>query len=219
VFQPVSTRRFPVGSALRPFSSPNQAGLEISLRCPARSAITRSRVAGILQLALERGDLVIAQGEWHSEDRAAAVSRLSEGDPLAARLASLSAPERRLLVALAVAATPLSLDLLEMATGAPGQLAPLLSGLEARGYVARTGEGWTAGHDEIAAAVLRGVAEDEHRELATELGRACLTCAGDDRASLHRAARFLAIMTTTRNTDGMDRAVCTRQNSMESVSP
>jgi len=146
-----------------------------------------------LQLALERGDLVIAQGEWHSEDRAAAVSRLSEGDPLAARLASLSAPERRLLVALAVAATPLSLDLLEMATGAPGQLAPLLSGLETRGYVARTGEGWTAGHDEIAAAVLRGVAEDEHRELATELGRACLTCAGDDRASLHRALRFLAI--------------------------
>lgn len=146
-----------------------------------------------LQLALERGDLAIQQGAWCSNDVDVAVEQLCQGDPLSARLASLGPEEHRALVALAVAATPVSLELLEVATGRSGRIGALLPGLEARGYVARSAEGWATGHDEIAAAVLRALPEEQHRSVAAGLGRGLLTLAVDDATLLHRAARFLAL--------------------------
>ncbi len=146
-----------------------------------------------LQLALERGDLAIRQGAWCSDDFTSAVDRLGQGDALSARLASLGPDEHRGLVALAIAASPVQREVLDASVEAAGRIGPLLPGLEARGYVARTDTGWITGHDEIASAVLRDVSEEEQRGIAASLGRALLAHAPDDESRLQRAARFLSL--------------------------
>ncbi len=144
-----------------------------------------------LQLALERGDLEMHEGVWRAPDLDGVTARMSEGDPLSTRLASLGAAERRVLQVLAVAGRPLRLALIEATLGTGAALAPLLPGLEARGYLGQVADGWVTGHDEIADAVLREMPMGERRATAAGIGRALLTDAPGSPLQLQAAASLL----------------------------
>ncbi len=141
-----------------------------------------------LQLALERGDLVVRDGTWQTTDVATAVERVGSYDPLHDRVRSLADDERHLLLTLAAAGSPLP----EAIIGAGPRATSQLMGLEARGYAARSGPGWTIGHDEIGAAVLDQAPPDEIVGCHRQLGRQ-LAIDPAPLPQLHRAARHLIL--------------------------
>ncbi|HEX9727358.1 MAG TPA: AAA family ATPase [Gemmatimonadales bacterium] len=146
-----------------------------------------------LQLELERRTLAIANGHWECPDPAALDAELEEGSALKTRIAQLQREERWLLLLLAVAGHPLPIELLARAADRTAEaLADPVASLEQRGLLARTGEGWEPGHDELADRALETADADAVRAAHRALGRVLAHTADDDRELLFRAGRHLA---------------------------
>jgi len=106
-----------------------------------------------LRLALDEGILVLDGMEWRCQDPARLEALLGAGQALRRRVAALQGRQAQVLLLLATAGTPLPAGGLAAASGVPPeQLGEVLSVLERQGMVARSGDQWTAAHDEIAAA-------------------------------------------------------------------
>ncbi len=145
-----------------------------------------------LQLALERGGVVATDGSWQPGDLDLSVRQLGECDPLQDRLRSLGLSERRALLTLAVAGAPLARRQFE--PGSPDESArrPSLAELEVGGFVARVGDAWTVGHDELGQALLVQVAPAELEACHRELGRR-LVGEGAPPGQLQRGVRHLVL--------------------------
>ncbi len=146
-----------------------------------------------LQLALDRDWLVREDARWFILDRDALFRELGEGTALERRLDSLTAPERRLLLALAVAGTPVSRQVLEemmhrAAIGAQMQL----HALEQTGFVARREDrAWEIGHDLVTERLLSRTGSDERRASHGVLGNAMVDAEPENAERLRLAARHL----------------------------
>ena len=146
-----------------------------------------------LQLALERGLLALTEGTWECREPDALKRQLRSGSALRHRVAALDRTAAWLLVVLAVAGTPLSLGQLARVTHRPAaEVEPVLTQLELRGLVARVGDDWVPGHDEIAALAVEIAPPAAVKAADKELGQVWLTDAESDPASLVRAGPHLA---------------------------
>ncbi len=145
-----------------------------------------------LQLAVDRGWLLIRDGAWRCDHHAALAQALREGSALQHRVSNLDELSRRLLVILAVAGTPVSLWQLARATTVPGPiLDDTLAGLEQRGLVHRSGDLALPAHDEIAAAALEVASTDSIPSVHAGLANALLEGAEVEPPDLVRAGRHL----------------------------
>lgn len=146
-----------------------------------------------LQLALERGHLALTDGTWKCREPDALKRQLRSGSALRHRVAALDRTSAWLLVVLAVAGTPLSLDQLARVTHRAGvEVEPVLTQLELRGLVARMGDEWVPGHDEIGALAVEIAPPAAVKAADKELGQVWLTDAESDPALLVRAGPHLA---------------------------
>jgi DNA-binding SARP family transcriptional activator len=146
-----------------------------------------------LQLALERGSLVLDERGWHSSEPLALAAELAAGGALRHRVEQLDRTPQWLLLTLAAAGTPLSSALLARLAGRPeSAITPLLQGLEERGLVVRAGTEWEPGHDEIAALSLGTAAPEALRAAHATLGLAFAADAEGDLSLTPHAVRHLA---------------------------
>jgi DNA-binding SARP family transcriptional activator len=146
-----------------------------------------------LQLALEQTSLVLDAEGWHCPDAAALARQLEAGSALRHRIEQLEAPQRRLLLLLAVAGAPVATPLLARAAErAAESTAAQLDALEQRGLLTRDGDVWVPGHDEIAALAVELASEDAIRATHAALGGALAVEAGADVQQLMRCGRHIA---------------------------
>ena len=146
-----------------------------------------------LQLALDRDWLVREDARWFLLDRDALFRELNEGTALERRLDSLTASERRLLLALAVAGTPVSRQVLEEMTHRAAIGAQMqLHALEQTGFIARREDGaWEIGHDLVTERVLSRVDQEERRTSHGVLGNAMVDAGPETAERLRLSARHL----------------------------
>ena len=124
-----------------------------------------------LQLALDRGWLVLEGHGWSCLDPSRIAAELPAGDAIRRRLDGLDSPSRLFLSLLAVAATPVKVGVLAVAAGTPETEAlTLLSALELRGFVSLGDDRWRLGHDELSDVVLQGSTAEAVRSLERRLG-------------------------------------------------
>ncbi len=108
-----------------------------------------------LQLAVDSGWMSLREGAWSCQDPAALRRALREGSALKHRVGGLDELNRRLLLILAIAGTPLTQGQLSSATSLPERLLDdALAELEQRGLIHRSGDWALPAHDEIAQAAL-----------------------------------------------------------------
>ncbi len=151
-----------------------------------------------LQLALDRGSLRLAGGQWECPAPADFARQLTAGGALKARIEALPQERRWLLLVLAVAGAPLSRDETQQAAGVnpPAAEGGLLH-LEQQGFARRAGADWLPAHDEIAAAVMDLAAGNEIRTAHLALGRMRCESRRDGRPTpLHAARHFRAANAT-----------------------
>ena len=124
-----------------------------------------------LQLALDRGWLTLENHRWSCADPSRIAIELPAGDSLWRRVEGLDGPSRQVLALLAVAAAPLGGDVLAWAAGlSDAEAAPILSGLEVRGFVALSDHRWRLGHDELSGVALRGQTPEAIQRLSARVG-------------------------------------------------
>ncbi len=124
-----------------------------------------------LQLALDRGWLTLENHRWSCADPSRIAIELPAGDSLWRRVEGLDGPSRQVLALLAVAAAPLGGDVLARAAGlSDAEAAPILSGLEVRGFVALSDHRWRLGHDELSGVALRGQTPEAIQRLSARVG-------------------------------------------------
>jgi len=146
-----------------------------------------------LQLALERNLLSLTDGRWECGEPEALKRQLRSGSALRHRVAALDRTSAWLLLVLAVAGTPLSLDQLAWVTRRPpADLEPVLAQLELRGLVTRVADDWAPGHDEIGALAIEIAPPGAVKAADKELGLLWLTDAERDPGLLARAGPHLA---------------------------
>ena len=149
-----------------------------------------------LSLVRERGLLALHRGTWESPDWTAAANEIAVASPLDHRLAACADTERAVLLALAVAGTPLSESIMARAatalvpvprvtpTNRPRviDLPPALAALElleVKGLVVRTGESWVPNHDVVAERTLALATPDERQACHLALAAAFASTLGD----------------------------------------
>lgn len=149
-------------------------------------------ILNALRRACERGELSLEGGVWSSPDFEALLTRLEQEDRLEARLASLDPADRRLLLLLAVAGTPWTVEDLSTLSGAsPLDVRTRFGTMERLGYLALTERGWDLVNEDVAATLLDCGDPEEIR--SAHLGIGCFLAARpSDRVIAARAARHLA---------------------------
>lgn len=146
-----------------------------------------------LQLALDRGQLVLEAGEWSCTDREALERELAAGGALKQRLARLERDENWLLLLLAVAGYPLSIgELARMTERFKESLDHHLANLERGGFVSRVADAFEPAHDEIARSAMEIAKSDALSAANGAIGRVILDTGWNDSQSLTRAGRYLA---------------------------
>ncbi len=143
-----------------------------------------------LQLAREAELLSLDQRVWSCRDSRALVRALGEQGSVDARLRTLEASERRLLLRLALAGSSLLESELEAPPGSRAAAGPgALEALERRGYLEREGIRWDLAHGDIGDAVVRLSTPGEqlaaHQALGTLLAARSLEPAIVRRAAHH----------------------------------
>jgi DNA-binding SARP family transcriptional activator len=124
-----------------------------------------------LQLALDRGWLVLGPHGWSCLDPTRIAAELPAGDAIRRRLDGLESAPRLLLTLLAIAATPLTVGVLAGAAGMhAGEALTILSALELRGFVSLGDDRWRPGHDQIAEVLLQGSTSEVVHTLERRLG-------------------------------------------------
>ncbi|HEU4697730.1 MAG TPA: AAA family ATPase, partial [Gemmatimonadales bacterium] len=146
-----------------------------------------------LQLALERGSLLLGAEGWQSDDPLYLITELQAGGALRHRIAQLDPADRRLLLALATAGAPLSLArLARVMDRSAEELEGELTTLERRGFVMRSGADWEPVHDQIAEIALDLASIEERRAMHLALGRVLAEDAEAEPLLLPRAGHHLA---------------------------
>lgn len=149
------------------------------------------RVLESLQFAIESNRLTRSNGTWQVDDPDGLVEWLGQQNVLESRLAELSTPARRLLLALAATGAPLAQADIERAV-ASGTLSPeTLLDLERRGFITPRGERWDLAHDEVGETMLRVANDPERLAAHAALGRALLARGAEDTTIARRATRHL----------------------------
>lgn len=146
-----------------------------------------------LLLALERDLLALTDSGWACSDSAALWTELVAGGALRTRISQLDGKQRRLLLLLAVAGTPLSGSQLElMLARGPNGTVPKLDTLVQRGFVTKIGDSWIPSHDEIAQITVELATAEELEAAHLAVGRAFARQGTADTQALTIAARHLA---------------------------
>lgn len=149
------------------------------------------RILEGLQFALESNRMGRSNGVWKVEDADGLIEWLGQQNVLESRLAGLSTPARRLLLALAATGAPLAKVDIERAV-ASGTISPeTLLDLERRGFITPRGERWDLAHDEVGETILRVANDPERLAAHAALGRALLARGADDTIIARRATRHL----------------------------
>ena len=147
-----------------------------------------------LQLALERGTLAIDELRWSCLRPEELFTDLEAGASLRHRIEQLDRSASWVLQLLALAGMPLTLD--QLATAANRSAEDLLMGLaalERRGFVARMGNAYQPGHDEMIHVAQELMSADAIRAAHASLGAALLDLRERPGAStVVRACRHLA---------------------------
>ena len=142
-----------------------------------------------LQLALDQQLLSLAGDEWRCADPALVLFQLFRTSALSERVGALRAADRRLLLVLAAAGSPVTTDALVAGCELlRDEIDKRLAALEQGGYVVGPGGAWQTAHDEIADAALAAATDDERRAARSAAGEALLT-GGPAPAALPRIAR------------------------------
>ena len=142
-----------------------------------------------LQLALDQQLLSLAGDEWRCADPALVLFQLFRTSALSERVGALRAADRRLLLVLAAAGSPVTTDALVAGCELlRDEIDKRLAALEQGGYVVGPGGAWQTAHDEIADAALAAATDDERRAARRAAGEALLT-GGPAPAALPRIAR------------------------------
>ncbi len=145
-----------------------------------------------LRLALDAQLLTLDAGVWRCEDPERLGALLGEGEAIRHRIASLPAAPSRILVALAVVGTPVSVREVSHDCGLAGDhVQPELDLLERMGLVRRTSEGWATVHDEVAAVACDLASADWLRDLRHRIGVRLVTSRSDDPQRALRGCRHL----------------------------
>ena len=157
-----------------------------------------------LALVRDRGLLTLHQGTWSSPDWDAAMREIAIASPLDHRLSACDDHEHAVLLALAVAGTPLQEAIVERATKrlvpqprvtptnrprtidlSPTQAA--LEQLEVKGLIVRVGESWMPNHDVVAERTLALAIPDERTQCHVAIAEAFANATTPDGAA--RAVR------------------------------
>jgi DNA-binding SARP family transcriptional activator len=146
-----------------------------------------------LQLALERGSLMLGERGWRSAAPLGLAAELAAGGALRHRVEQLERTPQWILLTLAAAGRPLSAAMLVRLAGRPeSAITPLLQVLEERGLVVRAGTEWEPGHDEIAALSLGTATPEALCAAHAALGQALAADAEGDLSLIPHAVRHLA---------------------------
>lgn len=146
-----------------------------------------------LKLAMERNTLQLRDGLWTCYDPEALIAGLRTGGPLRHRVSEMGGEDRWILLILAVSGAALDRGTLREIAGCSEEtLDDELTSLVQRGFVARVGDAFEAGHDEIAELALEmtdpGLIDVAHGAI----GRVLLEQANDDARELVRSGQHLA---------------------------
>jgi DNA-binding SARP family transcriptional activator len=146
-----------------------------------------------LQHAMDNGWLVREADEWRAGDLPALLASLALGSAIDRRIATLSTPERRVLLSLAASGAPVPGDVLTaMTRHADHDAAGTVMSLEQHGFAVRREDGsWDTAHDLLAERLLAGAPRADLQAAHAALGRALADSAGDEPIRLQRAARHL----------------------------
>lgn len=178
------------------------AGAAPSAEWRGRLAAALNRASGgspllildTLRLARDQNDLELEGGHWLSKDFEGLLHRVENAGGLETRLAGLNHQSRQLLLLLAVAGTPLSMaSLTQMAGKSSEAISSVLQDLERRGYVMLAGEDWDIAYENVASVVISGASPEGTRAAHLAIGHWLLSLDADDRVTLTRAARHLAL--------------------------
>ncbi len=142
-----------------------------------------------LQLALDRGTAVLADGVWAVPDPAQLLAELERGNAVRSRLATLDADAAWVLLVLATAGTPLTVAELSTALRARGRVDEQLWALERKGFLRHSETSWEPAHDEIAAAAQDQETAERRRAAHGAVGRILVDNAGRRLDPVLQAAR------------------------------
>lgn len=137
-----------------------------------------------LSLVRDSGMLQLVDGAWSSSQWEEALAEVAVASPLDHRLSACTVVERQVLLALAVAGTPLTEPLVTevvqvLSSGAsaatPQSARAALEALEVKGLVLRTADAWLPHHDVVTERMLALSAVDDRRRCHLSLARAFST--------------------------------------------
>jgi DNA-binding SARP family transcriptional activator len=145
-----------------------------------------------LHLAMDRGLLSLRDGEWTIPNVEALLESVSRGDVLEERLRKLSSRAFEILLLLAVAEEPLTVDTITLALSRDrSAMESDLTTLEQQALVAPDGTLWKCAHDSIAETVLRMVSAADRLDMHATLGTALSQESQGDLRRMRLAMRHL----------------------------
>jgi hypothetical protein len=146
-----------------------------------------------LQLLRESSLLIASPRGWTTTNADALFAQLHSGNATRRRIDQLTPSERRLLLLLAIAGSPLTASRLRTAAGQEiAEFNSALTSLERRGLVVRLADEWSVAHDEHAVAMRQAASVLDAATAAASLGRAISKDSRDDIRELRRAGPLLA---------------------------
>ncbi|MDQ8163048.1 MAG: AAA family ATPase [Gemmatimonadota bacterium] len=149
-----------------------------------------------LALSMQRGLLSITHGTWQAHDDAALLRLWHQGRVLDDLLRALPDDGMAVLLAAALAGTPLPQALLERMVvhgSVDGSGRDVCDDLERRGVLVHGGgDLWEVAHDRIAETVLSSASPELRRDVARRLGHALLLGAAPEPRMLRLAGRLLS---------------------------
>ncbi len=136
-----------------------------------------------LSFAQESGLIALHDGAWSATDWPKAASEIAVSSPLSRRMAACSETERRLLLRLAVAGTPLSATvwLAHSPANADGSATTSVQSLEQKGLVVQQDTMYAPTHDVITEHLLSHNTPDAVREAHVQLATALIDSEAVDR--------------------------------------
>jgi DNA-binding SARP family transcriptional activator len=161
---------------------------ELSAACRGSPLLTLETV----QLLIEHGTLCLDRDGWSCRDPQALVTEIRSGSALRRRIEEIAPGPAALLLTLAHAGTPLTVETVARAASRSDVAVRAdLDALEQRGLASRVEETWVPAHDEIANLAVETATPEATRATHAALGEALAEAAGEDPSALARAAQHL----------------------------
>ena len=145
-----------------------------------------------LRLALDEEVLALNGGEWRCLDESRLTSLLRAGAALRERVRSLPREHGWILALLGTAGTPVTVELLAKAVENGSEVPAILEALERLGLAVRSSDGWSAAHDEIAAAAREALSHSQRQTAEHIVGDMMVDAHRSDAKALLRGVRHYA---------------------------